>query len=322
MMIPDNKITSAKAIDILALIPVNLRKVSTAGEFAGPCPWCGGDDRFRVWPETGRWWCRQCDRMGDQVDLVQQLHNLTFAQAVERLAGGSTIPKSTQQTQIEQPDFTAWQDRARRFTGWCMDQISDDCLEYLQSRLISREVVFGAGLGWNPKAIKDKGSKWGLTGEVYLPAGLVIPHEHMGQVTAINIRTDNGYRIVKGSRLAINGHRLIYKPCPWPIKKQVILFEGEIDALSAWDCLTDPTVGVGSIPAGNLTSLDQLDGRDCFVCFDTDQAGRDATDKAVQMGAKSINIPTDHKDFNEFLTAVGQDAAAEFLTKGIRENDR
>jgi DNA primase len=29
-----------------------LRKVASThgGEYAGSCPWCGGDDRFRVWP--------------------------------------------------------------------------------------------------------------------------------------------------------------------------------------------------------------------------------------------------------------------------------
>ena len=46
------------------------RMASTnGGEWAGPCPLCGGEDRFRVWPrprdgKPGAW-CRQCRVSGD-----------------------------------------------------------------------------------------------------------------------------------------------------------------------------------------------------------------------------------------------------------------
>ena len=47
-----------------------LRKASTTkgGEWHGPCPGCGGDDRFHVWPEQkdgGTYWCRGCNKAGD-----------------------------------------------------------------------------------------------------------------------------------------------------------------------------------------------------------------------------------------------------------------
>jgi hypothetical protein len=35
---------------------IQLKKVSS-DEWAGPCPWCGGRDRFHVW-ERGNYWCR------------------------------------------------------------------------------------------------------------------------------------------------------------------------------------------------------------------------------------------------------------------------
>jgi phage/plasmid primase-like uncharacterized protein len=43
---------------------VALKKVASTngGEWAGPCPGCGGSDRFRVWPVDrggrGSFWCR------------------------------------------------------------------------------------------------------------------------------------------------------------------------------------------------------------------------------------------------------------------------
>ncbi|MDI3341884.1 MAG: primase-helicase zinc-binding domain-containing protein [Sphaerobacter sp.] len=45
-----------------------------AREYAGPCPWCGGRDRFRVW--RGRdsgYWCRRCGVAGDVIALVRNL---------------------------------------------------------------------------------------------------------------------------------------------------------------------------------------------------------------------------------------------------------
>jgi len=46
---------------------VQLKRVS-GYEYAGPCPWCGGTDRFHVWRDKGNFWCRpgpgHCGRDG------------------------------------------------------------------------------------------------------------------------------------------------------------------------------------------------------------------------------------------------------------------
>lgn len=47
------------------------------GEFAGPCPLCGGRDRLRVWPSpkdgAPRAWCRQCLAAGDALAWATML---------------------------------------------------------------------------------------------------------------------------------------------------------------------------------------------------------------------------------------------------------
>jgi len=323
-MITDSRLQRAKATDILSLVPTQLHKVSTAngGEWAGPCPFCqAGTDRFRVWPATGRYWCRNtnggkgCGKSGDVIDLVMELHNLTFAEAVDKLAGGviETDKQQPVKTMGPKPKPTSWERRAREFTTYAMDNLDPTGIEYLEGRGIDKMTGYGAGLGWNPKAIQDNGERWGIDGTVYLGEGLVIPYEHAGKITAINIRTPEGYRIVKGSTLSIHGERIIYKPVPWPVKKKIILFEGEFDALAAWQALGGTYIGTGSIPAGNLKSLDQLGDRPCFVCFDTDEAGINATLSAAGMGAQMITLPKQFKDFNAFQAAVGDNAAAAFL---------
>lgn len=63
-----------------------LKQISQRGEFAGPCPLCGGRDRFHVKGE--RFYCRQCrPRGGDVIDLVQLVEGISFKNACERLAG-------------------------------------------------------------------------------------------------------------------------------------------------------------------------------------------------------------------------------------------
>jgi len=55
---------------------ISLKRVS-GDEYAGPCPWCGGDNRFRVWQDKGNYYCRpgpgHCGKQGfiDQIDGVK-----------------------------------------------------------------------------------------------------------------------------------------------------------------------------------------------------------------------------------------------------------
>src|SRR5262252_3350992 len=78
--------------DLLGLIGADtrLKKVASTGggEYAGPCPFCGGRDRFRVQPLRGRWWCRGCSqgpRWQDAIAYVRQREGLGFAEACQRL---------------------------------------------------------------------------------------------------------------------------------------------------------------------------------------------------------------------------------------------
>lgn len=69
-----------------------LRKIS-AKEWAGPCPMCGGDDRFRV--KVNGWFCRHChnEPWQDAVALVMGVEKCTFADALGRMDGNAfTLP--------------------------------------------------------------------------------------------------------------------------------------------------------------------------------------------------------------------------------------
>ena len=44
----------------------------------GPCPLCGGRDRFVVWPDANRAWCRQCNEGGSAQWWNWKLNGVPF----------------------------------------------------------------------------------------------------------------------------------------------------------------------------------------------------------------------------------------------------
>lgn len=59
---------------------------TNGGEYASACPYCGGRDRFRIWPnqgETGRFWCRQCNEHGDLIDHLRRQKGMSFQEACQ-----------------------------------------------------------------------------------------------------------------------------------------------------------------------------------------------------------------------------------------------
>ena len=67
---------------------------TNGGEYCSPCPACGGNDRFIVWPnkgENGRYWCRQCRKKGDLIDFLRWQKGMSFKEACE--AVGKTLPQ-------------------------------------------------------------------------------------------------------------------------------------------------------------------------------------------------------------------------------------
>jgi phage/plasmid primase-like uncharacterized protein len=91
-------INAAKRVPIDAEIArrgINLRRVGV--EIVGPCPLCGGSDRFAINRAKQVWNCRGCAKGGDVIDLVRHLDGSNFNEACETLTG-SPPPRNTSST--------------------------------------------------------------------------------------------------------------------------------------------------------------------------------------------------------------------------------
>jgi len=248
-----------------------LRKV-TASEYAGPCPECGGTDRFRLWPDRGRFWCRQCDAKGDAIDYVRWQDGVGFVEACELLGidtprRGRAVSNSRRQERAPltppQPDLlrspsVAWQRAAFDFWQDCQEALlspdGEGAIGWLRDkRLLDYWTISRYGLAYNPATYRGE---WGESA-VYIERGIIIPWIINGTIWAMNNRRPSGkpkYKFASGSV-----GRALYRVQYVEPGATVFIVEGEFDCLllqqAAEHAELDSvvTVATGSITGGRAT---------------------------------------------------------------------
>jgi DNA primase len=219
----------------LAQQKVNLKKVASThgGEWTGPCPGCGGNDRFHVWPNTngdkGSYWCRGCGKSGDNIQFLIDFEGLKFKEACARLDIEIKNEHSMSRPAPSKPEFQPvrhglpaelWQNKAKTFVTWAHENLKQnpDVLKWLAARGISAEAAAAARLGWNPgengNDLFRSRPSWGLpelkkeNGKprmLWFPIGLVIPYIVDDIILRIRIRRPEGeprYYVIPGSSMA------------------------------------------------------------------------------------------------------------------------
>ena len=92
-MIPASLIDRAQAVRIEDEITRRGLKLVGRVEREGPCPVCGGRDRFSINTKKQCLNCRGCGAKGDVIALVRFLDGCDFRAAVETLAGEGAGPR-------------------------------------------------------------------------------------------------------------------------------------------------------------------------------------------------------------------------------------
>jgi DNA primase len=239
-------------IDLIEGDGGTLRKAASThgGEFAGACPWCGGNDRFRVWPEQdgGKYWCRSCRQHGDAIQWLRERRGLSFVEACKVLGhdpgprkdGPRPAPRKWEPKEANSP-ADLWREKARVFLDEAVACLWSPRGEVMRSWLhaekgLQDETIRKASLGYNPVYIYEPRATWGLELSLnddgterrqWIPAGLVIPLILGGAVHRLRIRRDPGegarYVIVSGSSSA---------PMAWNFERAVVVIvESELDGL-------------------------------------------------------------------------------------------
>ena len=296
------------AVDLLSLIstPLKRRAGTGGGEYKGPCPKCGGVDRFFVQPHKtphGRARCRQCkDEWMDPIAFVQWRDGISFIDAkyalgvdeisrARRRAGGRKKRRylSTMR-ELSPPETKTSADAAKWIAPFVLRasaiaRISHPTrlystyhrhrfAEFMRRRGISRAQYLHHQLGAIIKPERRRGSP-------YIPAGIVIPYIGNGFYTGIEVRTRTGYHTVAGSRKHLFGS-----------PHAAVLVESALDALTllSHDIFAAATGGTGLKPPISPK----------VIAFDADDAGDRAAQYWIERGAKRVR-PRGGKDIGEMF---------------------
>lgn len=228
-----------------------------AKEYAGPCPKCGGRDRFHV---TAEWFfCRTChEQRGDAIEFIVWREGCTFLEACSRITGGN-LPMNTGERvkPVHKSSESAYKwDEPRRKAAVNLSHINLvtagtayawQAMEYLQKRCIAPETIAAFGIGYTSAGLPNT---WDGKTHCY-PKQLAISlpwFNHDGALVAVKYRfiephtyTDKDGKTQAGkdgkgvrftSRGQVNGNVFGWQALRGAAV--LIICEGEMNALSLW----------------------------------------------------------------------------------------
>ena len=299
-------------LDLLTGKGLKAQKVGTSSgrgvEWASPCPGCGGEDRFHVWPEQnngdGSWWCRGCGQGGDNIDFLRRFDGMSFKDACFHVGrdlphgyggkGGGTgntfmrLPIEPLAERVWAPKTTEtpaelWRRKAQDFVDSCHAALLADPeqLAYLAGRGITRASVTAHRLGWH-QGETDKGTfrdrvGWGLpkllkeNGKrkmLWFPKGIVIPQIIDGEVHRLRIRRPD---TPKNKYFVIPGSSMA--PMVFPGDgKAFLVEEAELDGIllhqEVGDLVTVAALGGTTIRPDDLMDARLKAALHIMVCMD------------------------------------------------------
>jgi putative DNA primase/helicase len=124
----------------------------------GPCPICGGKDRFRFDDKLGNgtWFCSHC-RAGDGVQLVMKIHGWSFAQAAKEIETmlGTVQPEPRPTAHVySKPEKSDDEGIRRCWQLWRDTRLiteGDPAWLYLRNRRVPYQPVFRDHLRYHPR---------------------------------------------------------------------------------------------------------------------------------------------------------------------------
>lgn len=160
-----------------------ITSVSGGSEYRGPCPKCGGNDRFGVWPlqneGAGSFFCGRgalggngCGIGGDAIQYLREVRNYSYHEACDCLGitparGGESLQYKSPVApkKYQEPAFVAkeavypedvvdpalWREHGMKFVNECHEAIKSRPLSiaYLMARGISREQINKYKIGFH-----------------------------------------------------------------------------------------------------------------------------------------------------------------------------
>ena len=360
MAFPENFMTElTERNDIVSVVSeyVQLSRRSGANMF-GLCPFHSEKTpSFSVSPDRQIYHCFGCGKGGGVVNFVMEIENISYPEAVEKLARrvGMTMPERTGDRESKKREriYAVNRDAARFFYEQLSTPAGAIARDYMNRRQIAPVTAKNFGIGFAPntwdsmvKALKEKGYS---DFDMY-DAGLVKRGKNGGFYDAFRNRLMFPVIDVRGNVIGFSGRILDdgepkYLNSPETLvfnksrnlfalnlaKKSksgyIILSEGNIDVVSLHQA------GFDSAVASLGTSLTQEQARiisrytnQVIIAYDNDSAGIKASQRAIGILEKldlkvKVLRMSGAKDPDEYIKTKGADAFRNLLEASENQVD-
>lgn len=328
------------------------------GRMKGLCPFHKEKSpSFQVDTEQGYYYCFGCKASGDIFSFVQQTENLSFGDALRKLAekaGVQVEAKYGEKSSRDLYDVNAFA------LAYFRDHLAGPALDYLRRRGLSDETIAAFELGYAPEGwdglLKLARTK-GFSEKQLLEAGLLIENpengrvydrfrgrvmfpirDHLGRLVGFGgrvlddskpkyLNTPETEAFKKGELLyGLDKARTHFKENGKENRAEIVVVEGYMDVITMHQHgFTGAVASLGTaLTADHATLLERLGAQSIVLMFDHDEAGLKATLSGLEqvLGAKfrvrATSVPSG-KDPADALLAGDDEGIRTALDVGLDE---
>lgn len=353
MPLPESFLQELKMRCDLTEIASNYLTLKRRGRnMVGLCPFHGEKTpSFNIYTENNSFYCFGCGAGGDVITFVMKMENLDYIEAIRFLAqrAGLSMPEESSYddslANLKKKIYEANRETARYFHRCLYSPLGKEGLEYLHSRGLTDKTIRHFGLGFAPDdhfALSNYLRKKGFKDSELVSANLVYKNKS-GKGTNDRFYNRVMFPIidVRGNVIAFGGRIMTdQKPkylntSDTPVfsksnnlfslnnakknqDRTLILCEGYMDVIAVNQAGFENAVAtLGTALTSQQASIMKRYADDVIICYDADEAGQKATQRAISILRKTglnirvLTVP-DGKDPDEFIRNHGENGSAAF----------
>ncbi len=301
--------------------------------------------------------CFGCGAGGDVITFIMKYHNLDYLEAIRMLAerGGIMMPDDTyrrnepqglQKKRLYEMNKVA----ARFFFDNLRAPEGAPCRQYLKGRGLTVNTIRKYGMGYaknNPLALKDymlaegysekelieaslisKSEKYNKTFDFFINRAVFPFFDLTGHIVGFGGRTlgdDKRKYLNSKDTVGYNKNRFLFSmnfAKDSSVKsREIVLCEGNLDVISLNQAgIENAVASCGTALTPEQAKLLSNYADTVIICYDSDEAGRKATDRAIPilndagLKARVINV-VNAKDPDEYIQKYGAPAFQNLLSK-------
>jgi len=349
------------ASDIVEYVSQYVQLKKNGRDYSGLCPFHREKSpSFHVSADKQLFHCFGCGASGNLIQFVMRMENLDFVEALKLMAerAGIELPEENygnDELFAKKQRFWDMNKTAARFFYNCLTKTGEgaEARDYLAKRQITKKTVVSYGLGYSPSAwdsLLNHLKTSGYTEEEICENSLAVSrdgriYDKFRSRVMFPIIDLRGHIIGFGGRI-IKEPSGDFKPPKYlnssetvcfskgnnlfslnvaknAEQSSIILSEGYMDVISVYQAGIRNTVAtLGTALTENQAKLLSRYCREILICYDSDEAGVKATNRAIDIinsvGGKSRVMKLgDVKDPDEFIKKYGADAFKKAMKEAV-----